>query len=216
MKLTVLGASRNTGKALVEQATERDDVQVTILARSPNSLMFTEDQLSKITVVKGDALVKEDLAKAIEGADVIVSSLGAKPDGLKTPHDLGIEEQATAIALEIIKETRPDNPPRFVMISSTGVGGSYDVPYLLRPMYAVVLKKPHAYKKVAEEAIKQSGVPYTIVRPTLLTSGKLTKKYRADYGTTGYTISRNDVAHFVLKQTVLEDKWHNASPSLAY
>ncbi|KAJ1960584.1 hypothetical protein GGI12_003720 [Dipsacomyces acuminosporus] len=214
MKLTVLGASRNTGKSLVEQAIEKE-IQVTILARSPDKLPFTEEQLAKITVVKGDAFLREDVAKAIDGADVIVSSLGAAPGVFSTPRDLGVEEKAALTVLELIKETRAD-PPMFVMVSSTGVSESSDVPYLLRPLYAFMLKKPHHHKQIAEEAIKSSGVPYTIVRPALLTSGALTKTYRAGQGVCGYTISRNDVAHFILEEVIIENKWPNASLSIAY
>ncbi|KAJ2741229.1 hypothetical protein GGI20_005331 [Coemansia sp. BCRC 34301] len=215
MRVAVLGASRNTGKAFVEQAIERD-IQITVLARSPEKLPFTEEQLSKIQVVKGDALVKEDIAKTIVGADIVICSLGAKIEGLSISGDIGVEEAGVKNIIETIKEAKTVTAPRLVMISSTGVNGNYDVPYVFRPFYSYLLAKPHQHKEVAESAIKASGLPYTIVRPALLTSGKLTRTYRADVGVCGYTVSRNDVAHFVLEQCILENKFINASPSIAY
>ncbi|KAJ1840380.1 hypothetical protein LPJ70_004682 [Coemansia sp. RSA 2708] len=217
MKVTVLGASRNTGKHFVEQALESGaEIQITILARAPEKLTFTEEQLARLTVVKGDATNKQDIATAIEGADIILSSLGGTIDLLGRTRDIGVEETGIVLALEAIKETRASSPPRLIMVSSTGAGTNSDVPLLLRPLYSTMLRVPHRHKAVAEAAIKESGVPYTLVRPAFMTNGGLTKAYRADLGLQGYTISRQDVAHFVLTQCVLEDKWHNASPCVAY
>ncbi|KAJ1643065.1 hypothetical protein LPJ64_005122 [Coemansia asiatica] len=220
MRVSVLGASRNTGRYFVEQAiASGKDFDITILARNPDALGFTPEEMQKITVIKGDALVKDDVARAIEGADIVLCSLGAKINGLSKPQDMGVEETGTLHALDVLKETRQENPPRVIMVSSTGVGetnGNYDVPYILRPIYSILLKAPHKHKTVTEAAIKASGLPYTIVRPALLTNGEATKKYRADIGVSGYTISRRDVAHFVLEQCVLKDNFPNASPSIAY
>ncbi|KAJ2365346.1 hypothetical protein IW150_006237, partial [Coemansia sp. RSA 2607] len=146
MRVSVLGASRNTGRSFVEQAIASDTVfNITILARNPDSLNFTPAEMEKITVVKGDALNKEDIGRTLEGCDVVLCSLGAKISGLSMPKDMGIEEIGTLHVLDIIKETRADNPPRIIMVSSTGVGESnsnYDVPYVLRPIYSLLLKSP--------------------------------------------------------------------------
>ncbi|KAJ2725000.1 hypothetical protein GGI07_001569 [Coemansia sp. Benny D115] len=220
MRVAVLGASRNTGRSFVEQAVAKNaDFEITVLARNPESLNFTADEAAKITVVKGDALNRDDVARTIEGADLVLCSLGAKINGLSKPQDMGIEEIGTQHVLDIIKETRRDNPPRVIMVSSTGVGetnANYDVPYILRPFYSILLKAPHKHKTITEAAIKNSGIPYTIVRPALLTSGEITGKYRADVGVCGYTVSRKDVAHFILEKCVIENKFINASPSIAY
>ncbi|KAJ2774066.1 hypothetical protein IWQ56_000754 [Coemansia nantahalensis] len=215
MRVTVLGASRNTGKAFVEQALEKGGLEITILARTPERLTFTSAQLAKITVVKGDATAKADVARAIEGADMVVSSLGGAPS-LTGIADAGVEEVATLLVLEAIKETRASSPPRLIMVSSTGVGTLRDVPLVMRPLYGLLLRTPHRHKAVAEAAIRASGVPFTLVRPALMTNGPLTRTYRAAAGASGYTISRNDVAHFVLEQCVLGDAWVGEAPVIAY
>ncbi|KAJ2162285.1 hypothetical protein GGF46_000776 [Coemansia sp. RSA 552] len=214
MHVAVLGASRNTGQSFVEQALDKD-IRVTVLARSPEKLPFTTAQLDQIEVVKGDALVKDDVAKTIRGADIVLSLLGAQPQGLGM-NDLGADEAGIGHILQIVKETRADNPPYIIMVSSAGVGTLADVPLALRALSLTILRKPLAYKAKAEAAIKDSGIRYTIVRPAMLTSGQLTGTYRAEVNLRGYTIARNDVAHFILHQCVLEDKWRNASPSIAY
>ncbi|KAJ2716278.1 hypothetical protein H4R19_000742 [Coemansia spiralis] len=215
MRVTILGASRNTGKALVEQALESGRVEITVLARAPEHLPFTSEQLAKLTVVKGDATVKADLARAVEGADMVITSLGAKMS-LTGTADMGVEETATRLLLEIIEETRADSKPRIIMVSSTGVGTSRDVPLIMRPLVSLLLRTPHRHKAVAEAAIRQSGAPFTLVRPALLTNGALTRTYRAAPYVCGYTISRSDVAHFVLEQCILEDRWVGEAPAIAY
>ncbi|KAJ2838917.1 hypothetical protein J3B01_001059 [Coemansia erecta] len=217
MRIAVLGASRHTGQSFVSQAlASNTNIELTILARTPANLPFPKDQLCQITVVQGDALNKNDVAKAINGADIVVCSLGAKMDGFSKPVDMGVEEAGIMHILDIVKETRADTPPRLIMVSSTGVGTHNDVPWLVRPLYSLLLSAPHGHKARAEIAIKNSGVPYTLVRPAWLTNGDVTKTYRAGDGIRGYTVSRNDVAHFILNECVLETKWVNASPSIAY
>ncbi|KAJ1949726.1 hypothetical protein FBU59_001015 [Linderina macrospora] len=216
MRIAVFGASRHTGQAVVEQALAKGNIDITALVRTPSKLPYTEEQLSKITVAQGDATNKDDVAKAIENADIIVTSLGATPTGLTSANDVGVEETAVAHILQAIKETRTENQPRIIMVSSTGVGYNHDVPFILRGLYKIALATPHKHKLVAETAIKESGVPYTIVRPALLTSGKLTGKYRAEHGASGYYVSRADVAHFILEQCILEGKFVNESLSIAY
>ncbi|KAJ1797747.1 hypothetical protein LPJ59_002934 [Coemansia sp. RSA 2399] len=216
MHVAILGATRNTGKSFVEQAIAKGGIDITALVRTPESLTYTEEQLAKITVVKGNALLKEDVAKAIADADVILFTLGAKFNGFNTPPDAGIESKAAQVVLDVIKEKRADNPPRFIMVSSTGAGGSYDVPYLMRPLYMLILRTPHRYKAAAESSIKSSGVPYTIVRPAFFVNGEITGKYRAGPDVCGYTISRNDLAHFILERCVVGGEFVNESPSLAF
>ncbi|KAJ2085574.1 hypothetical protein IW138_006246 [Coemansia sp. RSA 986] len=147
MHITVFGATRNTGKSFVEQAIAKGGIDITILVRTPENLTYTEEQLENVTVVKGNALVKEDVAKAIANADVILFTLGAKFNGLNTPPDAGIESEATPIVLDAIKETRADNPPRFIMVSSTGAGNYYDVPNDITKVndYVVVTNTASAY-----------------------------------------------------------------------
>ncbi|KAI9504604.1 NADH(P)-binding-domain-containing protein [Coemansia spiralis] len=216
MHIAILGATRNVGKAFVEQAISKEDTEITILVRNPEKLTYTEEQLSKIAVVKGDALVKDDVVKTIGNADIVLFTLGARIGILKTAPDTGIESVGAQVVIDAIKEKRAANPPRFIMVSSTGAGGLYDVPYLLRPLYIIALHTPHNNKAVAEDAIKKSSIPFTIVRPALFTNGETTKKYRAGLDVSGYTISRSDLAHFILEECVIEGKYRNESPSIAY
>ncbi|KAJ2512842.1 hypothetical protein H4217_006664 [Coemansia sp. RSA 1939] len=217
MHIAVLGATRNTGKFFVEQAIAKGGIGITILVRAPESLTYTKKQLEKVAVVKGNALVKDDVTTAIADADIVLFTLGAKFNGFNTPADAGVESEAAQVLLNAIKEKRADRPPRLIMVSSTGAGSAHDVPLLMRPLYATLLRTPHKHKGIAENSIKGSGIPYTIVRPAFFKEGETTTgKYRAGPDVRGYTITRNDLAHFILETCVIKGEYLNESPSIAY
>jgi putative NADH-flavin reductase len=74
MNLTVLGATGPTGTRLVEQALAASH-HVTALARSPEKLTITNPNLH---VVQGDATDRAAVSQAMNPADAVISTLGAK------------------------------------------------------------------------------------------------------------------------------------------
>ena len=81
-----------------------------------------------------------------------------------------------------------------------------------------VLAKQFADVRDMESAIRASGLEWTLVRATQLTSGPLTGRYRVrpDYSPAGgRKISRADVAHFI-RAVLDDDSWVKSAPALAY
>jgi putative NADH-flavin reductase len=76
MRLFVLGATGNTGTQIVDLALARGH-QVTAFVRSPQKITRQEKAL---TVIKGDPLRVDELARALPGHDAVLSALG--PSGL--------------------------------------------------------------------------------------------------------------------------------------
>ncbi|KAL0570444.1 hypothetical protein ABG067_009418, partial [Albugo candida] len=75
-----------------------------------------------------------------------------------------------------------ERPKRLVIVSSAGVDGTQDVPFLIRPLYHF-LHAPHVDKKNLEDLVEHHNkhIPdWIIVRPSLLTDGKVTGRYRAN------------------------------------
>ena len=104
----------------------------------------------------------EGIAKAIEGADFIISALGSnvRNDPSNTPELVdygGIRRLAEKSAKSKIRH--------FVLVSSMGATHR-DHP--LNRMYSNIL----TWKLKGEEALRASGVPYTIVRPGGLTEAR--------------------------------------------
>src|SRR5258708_9287812 len=72
MNLVVLGDPGRTGRLVVEQALAAGHT-VTALVRSPQKLAVDNPNLR---VVAGEATDKSALARALEGADAVISALG--------------------------------------------------------------------------------------------------------------------------------------------
>lgn len=211
VRVSVLGGSKGCSRYMVIQGIEQGDHQYKLLVRSPESLDYTEDQKAKITVIKGDAKDLEQVKETIANTDVIVYSIGSGFNLIaRTMTTPGLCFDTMTVLLKAVEEL-PENerPKRLIIVSSAGVEGTSDVPYLLKPLYSY-LHAPHVDKKNLEDlVINQNHIlDWVIVRPTLLTDGKETGKYRAaDHDISGYTISRSDVGHFILHQCITENTW---------
>ena len=72
MKIAVFGATRGTGRAVVEQALARGH-EVTAFARNPAAVAASH---ARLRVVQGDAFDAAAVARAVQGQDAVVSSLG--------------------------------------------------------------------------------------------------------------------------------------------
>jgi NAD dependent epimerase/dehydratase family enzyme len=75
MNLSVLGAAGATGSQVGQQAVPAGHI-VTALVRSPQKMAFADD---KLRIVQGDATDEAAVAKAMEGADAVISTLGGSP-----------------------------------------------------------------------------------------------------------------------------------------
>ena len=92
---------------------------------------------------------------------------------------------------------------RLLVQSSLGAGDSASqLPVPLRQLMQVLLAKPLADHNEQEAAVRESGLDWTIVRPTGLKNAPPTGSVRAlevgDDGTLGGTVPRIDLAHFML------------------
>ena len=74
MKLFVIGATGRTGREVVQQALTRGH-HVTAFVRSPEGVGAKSEQL---TVVKGDATDEEQLFRAMQNHDAVISTLGPR------------------------------------------------------------------------------------------------------------------------------------------
>ncbi|CAO3653403.1 unnamed protein product [Mucor hiemalis] len=203
--------SKGCARGMVVQGLQDSTHEFKLLIRYPESLDYTEEQKSKLTIIQGDAAENlEKVKETIANTDVIVYSIGSGFNmGSRTMTHPGICKKTIAIVFKALEEL-PENerPKRLVVVSSAGVDGTSDVPFLLRPLY-YYLHAPHVDKKDLETLVEENKLisDYIIVRPSILTDGKLTGKYRADENISGYTISREDVGHFLLHQCLEPTTW---------
>ena len=193
MKLLLLGATGGTGRHLVTQALEAGH-DVTALARSRAAVSTQHPRLS---VIEGELTTAHGLAEAISGQDAVISAIGR---GQSFKSEQLIQRSVPAI----LKAMNAGGVRRLIFTSALGVGESVkDAPLAARLFFLTLLRDVYADKLVGDELIRRSGLDWTIVQPTKLTDGPLTRKYRSGerLPLRGMaSISRADTAHFLLAQ----------------
>jgi len=185
MNLTVLGAAGATGTQLVEQALAAGH-HVTALVRSPGKLTITNPNLH---VVQGDATDRAAVSRAMKGADAVISTLGATGP---------VIAEATRAIVAVAKQ---EGPQRIVMMSSFAVARDRLTPankLLTRMAMGGQIKD----KTTGEEALRASGLDWTIVYATKLTNGPKTESKVIPETTKvgiSHKISRAAAASFLLQ-----------------
>jgi len=194
MELVVLGATGGTGLQIVQKALERGH-SVTAFVRSGDRLERFRD---RITVRQGNLLNAEELAESIKGHDAVLSGFGPRLPIAKADHDL-----LHRFSLALISAMHRARVNRVVVESSAFLFKDSIMPptYLLgRLFFSGVVADTTAMERV----LVDSGLDWTIVRPSQLTDGCFTGKYRVQEGHLprfGFKISRGDVADCFVKVT---------------
>ena len=195
MKLVVFGASGASGRQIVRQALEADH-EVTAFVRNPASITGTHP---KLKVVRGDALDANDVSQAIIGQDAVLSAIGVNRRSTNT-----VCAESTR---NIISGMKEHGVRRFVCLSAYGASETRD-----KALYSKVLRffigKRVEDKDRQEELLRASGLDWVSVRPPLLTNGARKGRYRAGFDIPiklFSSVSRADVAHFMLRQLTSDD-----------
>ncbi len=209
MKLLILGATGGTGRRIVEQALARGH-QVTALVRSPQKAA----DLKGVTLVTGDARNEMSLRQAVKGQDAVISALGTAVSPFKEVTSLSTATR------ELVSAMKAEHVSRLVCITGLGAGdsaghGGFAFDKLILPL---LLRKVYADKNRQESIIRDSGLDWIIVRPTVLNDKTRRNSIRAltdlsDFH--GGSISREDVASFVLDQ-VSANIWLHSSPLITW
>lgn len=194
MKFTVIGASAGIGLETVKELCARGHA-VTTLSRSVASI----PQDAHITRIQGSALNADDVAKAIEGAQAILVTLGTGTDTKAT----GLYPKAASVLLQALKAGAA-RPP-LIVLTGFGAGDSWDynsVP--MKILFRLFLKDIYAEKTLMEKMVAEEYPNAMFVRPGRLTNGEQRRQYRVisalNHSTKVGAIARKDVAHFLASQ----------------
>jgi uncharacterized protein YbjT (DUF2867 family) len=134
--------------------------------------------------------------RAAHGQDAAVVILGVSLAAARQPTN--VFSQGTRNLITALKAA---GVRRLIVQSSFGVGDSRrDAGLLERLFYDLLLRGAYADKVLQEQAVRESGLDYTIVRPTRLTMAAGTGRYtaRVGPGPVPSSISRADIARFIL------------------
>jgi len=192
LNLTVLGAAGRTGREIVGQALEAGHA-VTVLVRHPEKLGALR---ARVTVVVGDARDPIPVARAVAGADAVLSALGHVHGSAVTV--------LSAAAANVVAAMCSHGVRRLVVLTSSAVRGSDDHPTIGQRVLLAVLDRAMGQLRPDDVAqarvIASSGLDWTVVRAALLTNGPRSRRCRAGAieGAAGWRIARSDIAAFML------------------
>jgi uncharacterized protein YbjT (DUF2867 family) len=178
----VAGAAGRTGRAVVRQLVAAGHPVRAMVRSGPGLAEWSSETVS---VVVADVRQPQTLAKAMDGVALAVVAIGAsRGDPANGPEQVdfaGVRNLAVA--------ARQAGLRRVVLVSSAGVTHE---DHVLNRMFDNVLR----WKARGEMALRESGVPYTIIRPGGLTDqGGAQGGIRIEQGDAGGGyISRADVA----------------------
>src|SRR5215813_8233628 len=211
MKITVFGASGGIGTHVVDLATQRGHAIRAVYRATPQPPPTPQAPPTG----KAEILVSPDIfapgfaAQAIRGADVVITALGpnfAKRHNPRTtlisPPDLHQRLARTLIAA--MKD--PGTPTRLISVS-TGSMGPGDAamsagPRLLFRFFRTVvtpnLGRVGRDLQAMEDELAASDLDWYALRPIKLTDGPLTGHGQASARFAMKTISRADVAWYIL------------------
>lgn len=183
--VVVAGATGRTGKEVVAELVKRD-YRVRALVRDAAK---AQGRLpAGIEVVVGDVRDEDSLRKAFKGARYVISAVGAS-GGPNAAADAGPEQIDNLGVARMAQVAKKARVKQFVLISSAAVTKAENYPMaFMRPILGAKFK--------GENALRASGVPYTIVRPGGLLDepgGRKAVQFSQGDKTTG-RIARADVA----------------------
>ncbi|RVX20029.1 Uncharacterized protein, chloroplastic [Vitis vinifera] len=160
-----------SGQLIVASLLDRN-IKSRLLLRDPEKAtsLFGKQDEETLQVYKGDTRNLEDLDSSIfEGVTHVICCTGTTAfpskrwDGDNTPEKVdweGVRNLVSAL---------PSSLKRIVLVSSVGVTKFNELPWSIMNLFGVL-----KYKKMGEDFLCSSGLPFTIIRAGRLTDGPYT------------------------------------------
>lgn len=193
--ILVIGASQGIGLETV-RALLADGHRVRAFARSASRISIVDPNLEKFA---GDALSRQDVSRALVGADAVILTLGVAMSLGTMLSGTTLFSRATRIVVDLMRE---QGPKRLICVTGLGAGDSRGHFGMLYDgvMFPLFLKRVYDDKDVQERIVRDSGLDWTIARPGVLVSAPVTGRYRAIDDPKDWdfkTVARADVARFL-------------------
>lgn len=181
-KVIVIGANGLTAQQVISRLIKQPNVQLSLFVRQASNLHTVHDD-KQINILEGDAINMDDLRAAIQGQDIVISTLGGMDLDVKTEN--------------IVKVMRELGVKRLIAISAGGIYDELPEPFNSWDKQVVGYTRPTNLRTA--EVIEHSPLEYTILRPVRLTDKsseefQLTKKGEVFKGT---ETSRASLGRFI-------------------
>ena len=188
MKLFILGATGHTGTQIIDLALARNH-EITAFVRSPEKITRRHPLLK---VLRGDPHNVNELTKALQGHDVVLSALGVRPPQAFRPHTLVQDCAASTVAAMTRAGVK-----RLVLVS---VAVLFPEKGLRFAFFRWLLKHIMRDIGAAEEIVRATPLDWTIARPPRLvnSSDESYRSQRDALPDDGFSMSFRAVAAFLL------------------
>lgn len=191
MKVAVFGANGRTGRELVRESLKREFEVIGF------DINFDGFPFEDVETVEGDVKELEDVQKAVEDVDAVLSGLGVTPN---TPSDV-VSEGVNNIS-KVMQEEGID---RLVVLTGAGAklkgekAGLSDL--ILNLMANAVMPGVIEDGRKMVREIQESDLNWTVVRAPRLTEEPGTGEYELNHSGVHLldTVSRADVAEFMVR-----------------
>lgn len=197
MKIAIFGASGATGLLLTKRSLAGGH-SVTALLRKPESFPMR----SAVNVIQGSVFDRATVARTMEGADVVLSALGA--------NSIKKEDVLERAIPQIVAAMHQIGVRRIIVLGSAGAKpGALDKQPAWRRwivehlVYKTLLKWPVASQRAQYAVLSASDLDWTMAMPPMLTNSRGHGKWRVDPDAlppNANRISREDVADFMMQQ----------------
>lgn len=184
-KILIAGATGKTGRIIVQMVLDRGDRPRILVRDQDLAQNLFGDQ---VDVYVGDVRQPESLLPAVSGVDILISAIGTRtPVGKNCPKRVDYEG-----VINLIQAARESGVQRFILISSISV----TQPNHPMNCFGRILE----WKLKGENALRESGLSYAIIRPGgLVDSSEGEKLWIFDQGDKILgTISRTALAEICL------------------
>jgi uncharacterized protein YbjT (DUF2867 family) len=153
----VAGATGGTGQEVVDQALNNDlHVRALVRDESKARMLFGD----RVQYVTGDVREPRSLKKAVRGVDVVICALGSN---VQRDPENSPERVDYAGVKALAEAAKAAGVSQFILVSSMGVTHPE---HQLNAMLDNILE----WKLKGEDAVRATGINYTIVRPGSLTN----------------------------------------------
>lgn len=199
MKVCVFGADGQTGEHVVNELLSRGHKLIAFVYKNEGKRKET------VEYIKGDVLNLDDVKRAVEKSEAVISVIGHIKNSNPRLQTQGISN--------IVLAMKENNISRIISLTGTGVRNKNDKPSIIDIILNFIIKKIDS-DRIADgiehaETLKSSGLDWTIIRVLKLTNSKSnSEKYNLTLGgPVELFTSRKKVAKIMCD--MLEDKQYN-------
>ncbi|WP_300559590.1 NAD(P)H-binding protein [Companilactobacillus sp.] len=198
-KIIIIGAHGGTARIVTERLLSETSDELVLFLRNSSRLSQYKDN-PRVTLVEGDVLNTEDLARSMSDVDIVYSNVGGTD----------LEKQIASI----IKAMDQTGKKRLLFISA--LGARHEVPGKFGEWNEQAISAFLPGFRASAKLLDDSDIDFTEIRPAWLTDNQEIKYETTDETEKfkGTEVSRASVADFVIKVIADPAQYERASVGL--